>query len=146
MRWAALFSLAILGNSLVADCYAETSLFSSDGSPVAYIDTGDELTIYLWSGKPVAYLEDRDSDAFHVWGFNGKHLGWFEQGAIWDRSGNATCAVKEALTSFPKFEPFKSFKQFKPFKSFKEFAPFKPFLSGRFGSVPCILHLTHGSR
>jgi hypothetical protein len=35
---------------------AEVSLFDASGKAVAYIDTDDELTIYLWSGKPVAYL------------------------------------------------------------------------------------------
>src|SRR5262249_58627017 len=113
---------------------------------VAYIDTKDELTIYLWDGRPVAYLEGRDGNALHVWGFNGEHLGWFEQGAIWERSGNAACAVREVLPGFAKFEPFKSFKKFKPFKSFQHFAPFKPALTGRFGSVPCVIQLAAGSR
>lgn len=122
----------------------EISLFNSSGSPAAYIDMEDDLTIYLWNGKPVAYLEDRDVNAFHVWGFNGKHLGWFEKGAIWDRNGGALCAIKEVLRGVAKFEPFKSFKQFKPFKSFKEFPPFKPLLSGRFGSMSCSLHLALG--
>jgi 4-fold beta flower protein len=35
---------------------AKVSLFDASGEAVAYIDTDDELTIYLWSGKPVAYI------------------------------------------------------------------------------------------
>jgi hypothetical protein len=123
----------------------EIPLFGASGTAVAYVDTEDELTIYLWNGKPVAYMEDRDGGALHVWGFNGKHLGWFEKGAIWDRSGGASCAVKEAFRGITNFEPFKSFKQFRPFKSFKEFAPFKPFLSGNFGSMPCSVLLGSGA-
>ena len=139
------FALAMLTTGPVSRAQAEEiALFASDGSPIAYVDTDDDLTIYLWSGEPVAYLEDRDSDAFHVWGFNGKHLGWFERGATWDRSGSATCAIKGALPGFAKFEPFKPFKKFKPFKTFKQLAPLKPNLTGRFGPLPCSAHLASG--
>ncbi|MGJ5006789.1 4-fold beta flower protein [Bradyrhizobium oligotrophicum] len=116
----------------------EISLFNAQGAATAYIDTDDDLTIYLWSGKPVAYLDDGN-----VYGFNGKHLGWFERGAIWGEDGGAACATAAAMPR-TQFEPFKSFKQFKPFKSFKEFAPLKPLLSGRFGSMPCAVLLAAG--
>lgn len=33
----------------------QITLFDSDGDAIAYIDTNDDLTIYLWSGKPVAF-------------------------------------------------------------------------------------------
>ena len=60
------------------------TLFDSKGEAIAYIDTSDELTIYLWDGDPVAYLYDYD----HIYGFNGKHLGWFIDGIVWDNKGN----------------------------------------------------------
>ena len=119
----------------------EVSLFDSRGSPVAYIDTDDELTIYLWSGTPVAYLEDRDAGAFHVWRFNGKHLGWFEKGAIWEQSGGATCVVSKAFPGITSIEPIKSIKQIKPIKSIREIAPIKPLYTGLFGSRGCLSHL-----
>ena len=103
----------------------------------------DELTIYLWSGKPVAYINRDSKNGFQVYGFNGKHLGWFVGGVIWDHGGNASCVVKERLKS-TEFEPFKSFKQFKPFKSFKEFAPFRPSFSNSFGDIPCRFLLAEG--
>lgn len=35
------------------------------------------------SGKPVAYLEKGSAgEGYNVYGFNGSHLGWFTQGAI----------------------------------------------------------------
>jgi hypothetical protein len=132
--------LISLGLSLAGPAAAEEiSLFNAQGVATAYIDTDDDLTIYLWSGKPVAYLDDA-----HVYGFNGKHLGWFERGAVWASDGNAACATAAAMTS-AQFEPFKSFKQFKPFKSFKEFSPFKPFFSGRFSQTPCAVLLASGN-
>ena len=100
-------------------------MFNASGEAVAYIDTDDELTIYLWSGKPVAYLEERDGDAIHVWGFNGKHLGWFERGVIWGDDGSAACATKEAMTSLPHLESLKSLKELKPLRSLKELPPLK---------------------
>ena len=55
----------------------EISLYDSVGEAVAYIDSDDELNIYLWRGKPVAYLEH-----ISLYGFNGKHLGWFKDGGF----------------------------------------------------------------
>lgn len=123
----------------------EVTLFDSRGKATAYIAVDDELTIYLWGGKPVAYLESDSSVGYHVYGFNGKHMGWFVDGIIWDHQGDASCAVKERLQS-TEFEPFKAFKQFKPFKAFKEFAPLRPSFSGSFGDTPCRFLLGKGGK
>jgi hypothetical protein len=130
-----LLCLSFVGPALAE----EISLFNAQGAAIAYIDADEDLTIYLWSGEPVAYLDDGN-----VYGFNGKHLGWFERGAIWGKDGGAACATAAAMPS-TQFEPFKSFKQFKPFKSFKEFAPLKPLFSGRFGSMSCAVLLAAGN-
>jgi hypothetical protein len=136
-----LASLIFISSLATAD--DEATLFDGRGKAIAYIAVDDEMTIYLWSGKPVAYL-DRDSrDGFHVYGFNGKHLGWFVGGVVWDHEGNASCAVKERSQS-TEFEPFKSFKQFRPFKSFKEFAPSRPSFSNAFGDTLCRFLLVEG--
>lgn len=145
MAWDRIVGSLLLAFAFVAPATAEEiSLYSSDGSAVAYIDVDDEMTVYLWEGRAVAYLERRDASTFDVWGFNGKHIGWFANGAIWDNSGNASCALREALAFPPKFEPFKSFKQFKNFKSFKKLAPLEPLHSGHFGAIPCSLALAVG--
>lgn len=123
----------------------EVSLFNGSGKADAYIALDDEMTIYLWSGKPVAYLEKDSESGYHVYGFNGKHLGWFVKGVIWDHEGNGACAVKEVLQS-TQSEPFKAFKQFKPFKSFTQFAPFRPTFSNKFGDVPCRFLLAEGGK
>ena len=144
--FALILSLLILVfASSVARAADEVSLFDGAGRATAYIAVNDELTIYMWSGKPVAYLKKDSDGGHHVYGFNGKHLGWFVKGAIWDHSGKASCAVKQVLRS-AEFEPFKSFKEFKPFKSFAEFAPFRPFLSNSFGEIPCRFLLGEGSK
>ncbi len=117
----------------------EITLFDHDGNPVAYIVPDDENTIYLWSGEPVAYLDGED-----VYGFNGRHLGWFEEGIIWDHEGNRVGFIEGTLPVFAKLEPFKAFKQFKPFKAFKEFAPFKPFKSTRVSKSPLSVFLSWG--
>jgi hypothetical protein len=55
----------------------EIALLNRAGVGTAYVDTEDGSTIYLWSGVPVAYLEE---DV--IFGFNGRHLGWFEDGIV----------------------------------------------------------------
>lgn len=130
---------------LAAQSEDEVTLFNGSGKADAYVALDDEMTIYLWSGKPVAYLEKDSESGYHVHGFNGKHLGWFVKGVIWDHEGNGACAVKEVLQS-TQGEPFKSFKQFKPFKSFTQFAPFRPYFSNKFGDTPCRFLLAEGGK
>lgn len=67
-----LITLCLLFSSVA---YArEITLFDREGAAIAYIDTNDELTIFLWDGTPVAYLEKST-----IYGFNGKHLGWLKE-------------------------------------------------------------------
>lgn len=122
----------------------EISLFNASGKPVAYIALDEEMTIYLWSGKPVAYLK-RGSDGYDIYGFNGDHLGWFLNGAIWDHDGAASCAVKDIMQS-TEYEPYKSYKQYKPYKSYTKYAPGQPSLTGKFGPIPCQFLLAEGGK
>lgn len=102
----------------------EITLFNADGMPVAYICPFDDFTIYLWSGEPSAYLYQDN-----VYGFNGKHLGWFEDGIIWTHDGEKIGFIKSTLPVNPCYEPYKSYKQYKPYKSYREYAPYKPYKS-----------------
>lgn len=101
----------------------EETIFDSEGNATAYISYHDESTIYLWNGTPVAYLDTEN----RIYGFNGKHLGWYEDGIVWNLQGERNGFNRKSLRVFPKFEPFKAFRQFKPFKAFKQFSKFKPF-------------------
>ena len=118
----------------------EETLFDIYGNPVAYIDhTSPEKTFYLWNGTPVCYLVEN-----RVYGYNGSHLGWFENGVIYDLSGSRVGYNREALRVMPRLEPFKSFKQFKPFRSFREFAHYRPFFSIRQSEEPLSQFLSRG--
>ena len=60
----------------------EKTLYNAEGEAVAYISDGLTKAIYLWDGHPVAYLCN-----YHVYGFNGRHLGWFMDGIVYDADG-----------------------------------------------------------
>jgi len=108
----------------------EVSLFDKNGDAKAYID--DDYTIYLWDGTPVAYMYKGDED-WHVYGFNGKHLGWYCGGIIYDKSGKR---VSSPFNSKSKMLPFKSIKHITPIQTMREFEPFsKPKLSDDWGDV-----------
>lgn len=119
----------------------EETIYNVQGKPEAYIDYSDEETIYLWDGTPVAYL-NKDN----VYGFNGKHLGWYEDGVVRDHTGYIVGFNKKAANVFVAFEPFKAFKKFKPFKSFEAFAPFKPFYHSAIGELGLLEFLTQGKK
>ena len=101
------------------------------------------MTIYLWNGTPVAYLVT-NGDSFHIYGFNGKHLGWYEDGIVRDHSGYAVGFQKGATTVFTQYEPYKSYKQYKPYKSYKEYAPYKPYYRTNFSNESLSLFLSKG--
>ncbi|MBN2123050.1 MAG: hypothetical protein JW821_02045 [Deltaproteobacteria bacterium] len=73
----------------------DTTLFDKSGEAIAYIASDYRGTIYLWEGEPVAYLHEET----HVYGFNGRHLGWFVDGILYDHAGQrvgflfSTCPV-----------------------------------------------------
>lgn len=94
------------------------TFYDSHGKAVAYLDN-DGKHIFLYSGKPVAYLHD---DA--VYGFNGRHLGWFQNGWIRDLRGYCVFFTEDATGSGPakpakNARPAKSAKYAKPAKNAK---------------------------
>lgn len=84
----------------------EKTLFNSNGEPVAYISDDSNKSIYLWDGHPVACLY-----GYHVYGFNGRHLGWFINGVLYDSEGNrigftSTTCPTYAYKEQPKAEKY----------------------------------------
>ena len=99
----------------------EITLYSASGKPVAYIADDDDSTIYVWSGKPVAYLRSED-----VYGFNGKHLGWYVKGLIYNPDGEIVGATRSRFKGPVQISPIKSIKEIKPIKSIREIRPIRP--------------------
>lgn len=61
----------------------DTTLFNKNGEAAAYITSDYNQTIYIWEGIPVAYIYNEE----HVYGVNGRHLGWFINGLIYNHRG-----------------------------------------------------------
>ena len=89
--------------------------FGEEGGVIAYLDN-DGKSIFLWCGKPVAYLiED------NIYSYSGKHLGWLEEGWVYDHLGD------DVLSSHSSFSiPNKSVRQTPPTQRFTESPPAKP--------------------
>ncbi|SFO50201.1 hypothetical protein SAMN05428949_5452 [Chitinophaga sp. YR627] len=114
-----LYTLAILFSCCSVHAQ-EIGLFNKDGKAIAYIDTKDEMSIYLYDGKPVAYIE-KDN----VYGFNGQHLGWYDKGSVRTHEGKIIGSTKEATNRYTQYEPYKSYKQYKPYKANQSYPPYK---------------------
>lgn len=131
--------------SFVVSCLVaqEITLFDSDGKATAYIDASNKtMPIYLWSGEPVAYLyHSQYQNCFSVYGFNGKHLGWFQDGLLIDHQGYIAGFVKGAVNKYTDYEPYKSYKQYLPYKSSPEYEPSKPYRQSYFSTTPLALFL-----
>ena len=129
-----LFSLSLFGGN-------DISIYDKNGNAKAYI--ADDLTIYLWGGDPVAYLYNSAGD-WHIFGFNGRHLGWYDEGIIYDPNGYAIGAQKDAVIMITSIETIKGIKGIKPIKSIREIPPIKPILSMSWGNTPLIVFLKSG--
>lgn len=123
----------------------EITLFNSNGDAIAYIDTNDDdNAIYLWNGTPVAYLTP-ESSYYNIYGFNGNHLGWFEDGIVRNEEGDIIGFQKGSVSGvYTNYEPYKSYKKYKPYKSYKSYAPYKPYFSNNFSNESFVLFLKRG--
>lgn len=123
----------------------EITLYNAEGTPTAYIDANDtDLTIYMWNGTPVAYLATGRGDYYNVYGYNGNHLGWYEDGRLYDHDGFIAGFIKGASSKYTRSEPYKSGKKYKPSKSYKKSAPYKPALKYSYSRESLSLLLMRG--
>ncbi len=107
---------------------------------MAYIHPGEEPVIYLWGGRAVAYLSGH-----HVYGFNGRHLGWFDQGVIFNHCGEKIGFTKSECPGLPGAEPVKMGKLIQQVRSIKETAPPKPLSPVSISNENFVSFLTSGT-
>lgn len=149
-----LFFIAIL----CAGCHSEDNneepqdnspitLYDKNKEAIAYIDYEDESVIYMFEGEPVAYIEPKGQ----VYGFNGKLLGWYSDGVLYDKTCHAVGAKHGIArgginTIVTRVESVKGIKQVKPIKSVKEnnFAP--PVLFDSWSETPLTEFLASGKK
>lgn len=125
---------------LIGSAYAnEITVFDEQGKAAAYVDTNEDATIFLWSGKPVAYIHGRN-----IYGFNGKHLGWLDQGVFRDHGGYVTGFFEGAAFKMTELETLKGVKQLMPLKSLRQMEPLRPLFSNQWSQIPLELFLLNG--
>lgn len=125
MKFVILTALAfsVFGSISLAQ---QVSLFDSNGEARAYIDFEEDATIFLWDGTPVAFLENNGGNVA-VFGFNGRFLGWYDEGIIYDKDGFAVGARKGAINMVTKVERIKSVKKMIPMRPLTPMTPIRPF-------------------
>ena len=119
----------------------EFSFFDSTGRAAAYIEPSDDMTFYLWTGEPVAYLHVKS-----IFGFNGKHLGWYQNRLIYDHDGGVVAAPARVFRESVDAPPPRSLKQLKPLKGLKELKPLKPLFGRSWSKIPAIAFFLQGAQ
>jgi mono/diheme cytochrome c family protein len=66
------------------------TFYDAHGEPAVY--TVDGTHLYLFSGEAIAYVH-----AGSIYSFNGRHLGWFANGWVWDHKGDAVLSTTQAV-------------------------------------------------
>lgn len=105
----------------------ETTLYDRSGKPAAYIADDSEHSIYLWAGHAVAYV-----DGDNIYGWNGKHLGWFVGGVLYNLQGFRIGSVQEKCPYATFAEPAKYAKFAKHAKYAKDATSAPPALSASY--------------
>ncbi len=96
----------------------QITLYDKNKEAIAYIDYRDDATIYTFEGEPVAYIESEEQ----VYGFNGKFLGWYYDGVLYDKTyyavgakhGIARGGINTVSTRPEKIKGTKHLRPFKP--------------------------------
>lgn len=125
----------------------QITLYDANKEAIAYIDYDDDSTIYTLKGEPVAYLELEEQ----VYGFNGKFLGWYFDGVLYDRTCHAVGAkhgivrggINTAVTSPEKI---KGIKHIKPVKHVRETGSIRPVLFDSWSETPLTEFLDIGKK
>lgn len=118
---------------------SDPDLFDSRGRAAAFLQPSDGLTLYLWSGEPVAYLDD-DS----VYGFNGKHLGWYRDGTVYDHEGNIVVAPASRFGRGVQSPPPRGLGGLNPLKGLRELRPLRPLCGVRWSRLPAAVFFLRG--
>lgn len=133
-----LFAIAVLGAGCSSDSsepaivdpgQGQVTLYDAGKESVAYIDYPDDATIYLFDGEPVAFIRSEEL----VFSFNGRFLGWYRDGVLYDRTTYAVGArhdiVRGAINTAVTFpDKMKGVKRPKPLKPNVEDAFARPVL------------------
>lgn len=149
-----LFSIAILCTSCHSENDNETpqrdlqvTLYDKDKEAIAYIDYDDEETIYTFEGEPMAYIESKEQ----VYGFNGKLLGWYVNGILYDQTYNAVGAKHGIArggvnTVVTRPEKIKGVKHTKPVKHVKGNDFIHPILKDNWSKITLTEFLANGKK
>lgn len=125
--------LAVVAALSVASA-EEIPLVDKDGHYIAYIDTNDDFTIFLWDGEPAAYVHD-SGRAQLIYSFSGEHLGWYAEGIIRDLTGDALGA-REGMLEVPRRVPsLKGLKRLKPLRGPRRVADLQPVFSNYYSNT-----------
>ena len=102
----------------------EITLFDRKGHATAYIADDGEGSIYTWDGHAVAYV---NNEAVHGW--NGRHLGWFIGGVLYDLHGLRSGFTRERCPVATYAEPAK-YAKYAKYARYAAYAPYaRPGLS-----------------
>jgi hypothetical protein len=121
----------------------QVSLYGSDGEATAYIDYNKEATIFLWDGTPVAFITSDRIDIC-VFGFNGRFLGWYDNGILYDKNGYAVGARKDATNMVTKLERIKGIQKITPIRPILPMTPIKPMWKNYWSNTSLLEFLYYG--
>ncbi len=121
----------------------EVDLYDMSGRAVAYIDGDQSLTIFTWQGQPAAYLVEGCGQAcMYVYNRQGRHIGFIEQGVMFDLVGEAVGSVYGGLNMIYHAPPSKGTQRQANVRLFRSAPRSKPIFSNQISEWDLYAFLT----
>jgi len=83
-------------------------------------------------------------DIHYIYGFNGTHIGWFENGLVRDYDGDVVACEKNLINMYYEVEPLKSLKKDPPLRKQAENPRAKPTYRERWSNMLLSVFLQQG--
>lgn len=110
------------------------TFYGRRGQPIGYMNAGDNH-IFGFNGSALGYVMSTGQ----VYKFDGRFLGWFDQGWLYDEA-NAPALFSESASGGPirplrQLRPIRSIRQLKPMKSNRQLPPSRPIKQVRWSAL-----------
>lgn len=125
IRYALLLLILLITHEVLGQAF-----YDKNGTPTLYYNE-NKNAFFSYNGQPFFYLKrDFSNTDTHVYDFNGKHIGWYDQGKLYNNNGDIFLFTQTAgVIVILKLEPIKGIEQILPIKPIEELPPIKPFFS-----------------
>jgi len=115
----------------------EITFYDKTGHPKIYLSTENDNSFYTWEGHAVAYVyEDK------IFGWKGKHIGWYNDGILYDLNGYRVCSIREKCP-YSVYSEYSKYSKYSRYSRYSRYSPYsKPSFRSSYADTDLIDFIT----